>query len=92
MLVGGVYVRAQWLFVSIHTFGLKTPPAPLSLHDMRPTMEEDGFELSVTAAVIVIELPGAKVVELDVTAVVVASVPFVDIGDVDICDIAELLE
>jgi hypothetical protein len=45
----------------------------------------------------VIELPGVNVVELGVTVMVVASVVFVnsgdvDTGDVDICDIAELLE
>ena len=92
MLVGGVYVRVHLLFESRHTFGLKIPPAPLSLHDIMPIMEEDGFEVSVTDAVTIIELPGVNVVELDVTEVVVASVLFVDTGDVDICDIAELLE
>ena len=93
MLADGVYVKAHLLFVSIHTFGLKTPPAPLSLHEMIPAIvEEEGFEVSVTAAVTVIELPGVNVVELGVTVVVVASVVFVDIGDVDIFDVAELLE
>ena len=92
MLADGVYVKAHLLFVSIHTFGLKTPPAPLSLHEMIPAIEEDGFEVSVTAAVTVIELLGVNVVELGVTVVVVASVAFVDIGDVDIFDVAELLE
>ena len=94
-LVDGVYVRAHLLFESKHKFGLKIPPAPLSLHDMIPIMEEDGFEVSVTDVVTIIELPGVKVVEFDVTVVVVASVPFVNVGDVDdvdICDIAELPE
>ena len=81
--VCGVYVNAHWLFSSIHTFGVKTPPAPLSLHDMIPIKEEDGFEVSVTAAVIVIALPEVKVVELGLTVVIVASSVFVDICDVD---------
>lgn len=58
-------------------------------------MEEDGFEVSVTDAVTTIGLPGVKVTEFDVTDMVVASVPFVNVGDVDdvdICDIDELLE
>ena len=92
MLADGVYVKAHLLFVSIHTFGLKTPPAPLSLHEMIPAIDEDRFEVSVTAAVTVIELPGVNIVELGVTVMVVASVAFVDIGDVDIFDVAELLE
>lgn len=59
---------------------------------MMPIIEEDVFEVSVTDAVITIELPGVKVVEFDVTVVVVASVSFVDTDEVDIFDIAELLE
>ena len=59
---------------------------------MMPIMEEDGFEVSVTDAVTIIGLPRVKIVEFDVTAIVVASVSFVDTGEVDICDTAELLE
>ena len=73
MLADGVYVKAHLLFVSIHTFGLKTPPAPLSLHEMIPAIEEDRFEVSVTAAVTVIELLGVNVVEFGVTVTVVES-------------------
>lgn len=85
--VGGVYVKAHWLFASIHTFGLKIPPAPLSLHDMIPIVEEDGFEVSATVAVTVIAVPGVNVSEFGVTVVVVASSWLVDI-----CDVAELLK
>lgn len=57
---------------------------------MMPIIEEDGFEGSVTDAVTIIGLPGVKVVEFDVMAIVVASVLFVDTGEVDIFDTAEL--
>jgi hypothetical protein len=86
-VVGGVYVKAHWLFVSIHTFGLKIPPAPLSLHDIIPIIEEDGFEVSATVAVTVSALPAVKVAGFGVTVVVVASSALVDI-----CDVAELLK
>lgn len=66
---------------------MKTPPAPLSLHDTIPIKEEDGFVVSATVAVIVIALSGINAVELGVTVVVVASSGFVDI-----CDVAELLK
>lgn len=81
-VVGGVYVKAHWLFERVHTFGLKIPPAPLSLHDTIPIIEEDGFEVSATVAVTVIAVPGVNVVGFGVTVVVVESSVLVDVCDV----------
>lgn len=68
---GGVYVSAHWLFDNMHTFGLKMPPAPLSLHDMMPIMDEDGFEVSAMDAVKVFVPPEVNVAGFAVTVVVV---------------------
>ena len=85
---GGVYVSAHWLFDNMHTFGLKIPPALLSLHDMMPIMEEDGFEVSATDAVKVFVLPEVSVAGFAATLVVVVSSFVLD----DTCEVPELLE
>jgi hypothetical protein len=59
----------------------------LSLHDIIPIIEEDGFEVSATVAVKVSALPTVKFAGFGVTVVVVASSVLVDI-----CDMAELLK
>ena len=87
-VVGGVYVSAHWLFDNMHTFGLKIPPAPLSLHDIIPIMEEDGFEVSATDTVKVFVLPEVSVAGFAFTLVVVAS----SCALADICEVPLLLE
>ncbi len=75
---GGVYVSAHWLSDNVQASGLKVPPAPLSLHDTMPIMDEGGFEVSVMDAVRVFALPEVNVAGLDVTfTAVVSSVLFV---------------
>ncbi len=71
----------------MHTFGLKMPPAPLSLHDTMPIMDEDGFEVSATDAVKILVLPEASAAGFAVTLVTVVSSVLIDI-----CDVPELLE
>ena len=87
-LDGGVYVNAHWLFDNMHTFGLKIPPAPLSLHAMMPIMEEDGFEVSATDTVRVFVFPEVNVAGFAVTLVVVAS----SCTLADTCEVPVLLE
>ena len=70
-LDGGVYVNAHWLPDNAHVLELKIPPAPLSLQDIVPIIDEEGFELSTTEAVRVFALPEVSVVGLAVTVVVV---------------------
>lgn len=54
-------------------FGVKTPPAPPSLHDIMPIMDPDGLEVSVTDALTVILVPDAKELGFTFTEVVVLS-------------------
>ena len=62
------------------------PPAPPSLHDMTPIMDEDGLVVSVMDAVNVTVFPDVKFAGFGVTLVIVVSSVLVDI-----CDAPELL-
>ena len=67
---------AHLSFSNMQLSGLKIPPAPPSLHDMMPIMEEDGFEMSVTVAVNTIVFPEVNVAGFGVTVVAVESGAF----------------
>lgn len=68
-----MYVRAHWLFEMVHALGLNVPPAPLSLHDTMPIIDEDGFVVSAMEAVSIFALPEVSVPGFAVTFVTVAS-------------------
>ena len=61
------------MFDRVHAFGLKVPPAPLSLHDTIPIIDEDGFVVSAMEAVSVFALPEVSVSGFAVTVVTVVS-------------------
>lgn len=73
-----MYNRVQWLLESAQSFGLKVPPAPLSLHDTIPIKAADGCEVSATVAVNVTAFPEADVAGFGVTVNVVPESSFVD--------------
>jgi hypothetical protein len=75
---GGVYVIEQWLATRMQWSVLNSPPAPLSLHDTRPTMLADGLEGSVIVAVNVVTFPEIKDAGFGVTEMIVESNPLVD--------------
>ena len=78
----GVYDKEQWLPESMQLFGVKIPPAPLSLHDIMPIKVVDGLEVSATVAVNVTAFPEVNVAGFGVIVVVVLLMMFVDICDV----------
>ena len=75
------------MLTSRQLFGVKTPPAPPSLHDMIPIMELDKLELSVTVAVMSTLPPGVMVEVFALTAVTVGSGPFAPWTVVEFVDV-----
>lgn len=84
------------MLTSRQLFGVKTPPAPPSLHERMPIIELDGFVASETEAVTVILLSEVNEVVFALTEVTVESGkpepwPLVVFDEVvEICDIAKL--
>lgn len=72
-LEGNVYVTVHLPLVAMQLLGLKMPPAPPSLHDIMPIIEDEGLEMSVTDAVTSNAFPEVDVSGFDVTLVAVES-------------------
>lgn len=77
-LEGAMKVIEHLLPASMQLFGEKVPPAPPSLHDIMPIIDDAGFAVSMAAAVTVTLLPGVTVVDDAFTVVVVESSVLVD--------------